>query len=142
MNGKIVMGALLFAGVRASAQDQPTADTSGHALPTVLVTADRRSGILGTQTASVDRVSSEDLNRRPVQHLTEGLQSVPGVVVLHAGALGEQPRLIMRGFYGGGETAYAAVLLDGVPWGALGSGLVRWVVFRLRAVREVVVVRG
>ena len=138
----IVIGALFFAGVRASAQDQPTADTSGHALPTVLVTADRRSGILGTQTALVDRVSSEDLNRRPVQHLTEGLQSVPGVVVLHASALGEQPRLIMRGFYGGGETDYAAVLLDGVPLGALGSGLVSWDVIPLPAVREVEVVRG
>jgi iron complex outermembrane receptor protein len=107
-----------------------------------MVTADRRLGILGTQTAMVDRVSSEDLNRQPVQHLTEGLQSIPGVVVLHAGAMDDQPRLIMRGFYGGGETEYAAVLLDGVPLGALGSGVVNWDVIPLPAVREIEVVRG
>jgi iron complex outermembrane receptor protein len=70
------------------------------------------------------------------------MQSVPGVVVLHAGAMGDQPRLIMRGFYGGGETEYAAVLLDGVPLGALGSGVVSWDVIPLPAVREIEVVRG
>ena len=107
-----------------------------------MVTADRRLGILGTQTGLVDRVSAEDMNRRPVQHLTEGLLSIPGVIVLHAGTMGDQPRLIMRGFYGGGETEYAAVLLDGVPLGALGSGVVSWDVIPLAAVREVEVVRG
>jgi len=107
-----------------------------------MVTADRRLGILGTQTGLVDRVSAEDMNRQPVQHLTEGLLTIPGVIVLHAGTMGDQPRLIMRGFYGGGETEYAAVLLDGVPLGALGSGVVSWDVIPLAAVREVEVVRG
>jgi outer membrane receptor protein involved in Fe transport len=90
----------------------------------------------------VDRVSSEDINRQPVQHLTDALHNVPGVVVIHGGSLGDQPRLIMRGFYGGGETEYAAVLLDGVPLGALSSGVVGWDVIPLPAVREIEVVRG
>jgi iron complex outermembrane receptor protein len=90
----------------------------------------------------VNRLSAEALNRQPVQRLTDGLQNIPGVVVVHAGAMGEQPRLIMRGFYGGGETEYAAVLLDGVPLGALASGVVSWDVIPLPAVRAIEVVRG
>lgn len=138
----IVMGALSIAVMRASAQSPPPVDTSSHSLPTVMVTADRRLGILGTQTAIVDRVSSADLNRQPVQHLTDALHNIPGVVVLHGGSMGDQPRLIMRGFYGGGETEYAAVLLDGVPLGALSSGVVSWDVIPVPAVREIEVVRG
>src|SRR5215210_258555 len=138
----MVMGALSIAITRASAQSAPANDTSSHALPTVMVTADRRLGILGTQTAMVENVSSEDLNRQPVQHLSEGLQNVPGLIVLNAGAMGDQPRLIIRGFYGGGETDYAAVLLDGVPLGALASGLVGWDVIPLPAIRAIEVMRG
>ncbi|HKC80040.1 MAG TPA: Plug domain-containing protein, partial [Gemmatimonadaceae bacterium] len=138
----MVMGALTIAVTRASAQSPPAVDTSSHSLPTVMVTADRRLGILGTQTGMVDRVSSEDINRQPVQHLTDALPNIPGVVVLHGGSLGDQPRLIMRGFYGGGETEYAAVLLDGVPLGALSTGVVSWDVIPLPAVREIEVVRG
>jgi iron complex outermembrane receptor protein len=136
------MGALSIAVTRAAAQSPAASDTSTHTLPRVMVTADRRLGIIGTQTAMVDKVSSEDLNRQPVQHLTQGLQNVPGLVVLHAGAMGDQPRLIMRGFYGGGETDYAAVLLDGVPLSALASGLVGWDVIPLSAIRAIEVMRG
>src|SRR5258705_7919313 len=138
----MVMGALTIAVTRASAQSPPAVDTLSHSLPTVMVTADRRLGILGTQTGMVDRVSSEEINRQPVQHLTDALPNIPGVVVLHGGSLGDQPRLIMRGFYGGGETEYAAVLLDGVPLGALSTGVVSWDVIPLPAVREIEVVRG
>src|SRR5258705_13970168 len=138
----MVMGALTIAVTRASAQSPPAVDTLSHSLPTVMVTADRRLGILGTQTGMVDRVSSEDINRQPVEHLTEALPNIPGVVVLHGGSLGDQPWLIMRGFYGGGETEYAAALLDGVPLDALSTGVVTWDVSPLPAALEVGVMVG
>ena len=106
------------------------------------MTADRVPGILGTHTAVVTRVSAEDLLRQPVQRLTDGLRSVPGLIVLNAGAMGEQPRLVIRGFYGGGETDYAAVLMDGVPLTNLAGGLANWDVIPITAVRAIEVVRG
>jgi iron complex outermembrane receptor protein len=133
---------LLAAGAPALAQTPPPSDTAANTLPVVVVTADRLPGILGTQTALVSRLSAGELNRQPLQRLTDGLQNVPGLVVLRAGAMGDQPRLIIRGFYGGGETDYAAVLLDGVPLGALASGLVGWDVIPLAAVRAIEVMRG
>jgi outer membrane receptor protein involved in Fe transport len=130
----------------ASAQDSsvttPSIDTTAHDLPAVVVTADRLPGIMGTQTAMVNRLPAELLRRQPIQRLSDGLQSVPGLIVLNAGAMGEQPRLLMRGFYGGGETEYAAVLLDGVPLGTLSSGVVNWDLVPLSAVHAVEVVRG
>jgi vitamin B12 transporter len=126
----------------ARAQNPTAPDTAGHSLPSVTITADRIPSDLGTSTAPVTRVSAEDLRRQPVQHLTDGLRSVPGLVVIDAGAMGEQPRLIIRGFYGGGETDYAAVLMDGVPVTSLASGLADWDIIPITAVRAIEVVRG
>lgn len=125
-----------------AAQNPPTPDSAEYHLPSVVVTADRVPGILGTHTATVTRLSPEELLRQPVQRLTDGLRSVPGLIVLNAGAMGEQPRLIIRGFYGGGETDYAAVLMDGVPLTNLAAGLANWDVIPITAVRAIEVVRG
>lgn len=133
---------MLAATAPAPAQTPASSDTAANTLPVVVVTADRVPGILGTQTAMVSTLSAEALNRQPIQRLTEGLQNIPGLIVLHAGTMGDQPRLIMRGFYGGGETDYAAVLLDGIPLGALASGLVGWDVIPLPAIRAIEVMRG
>jgi len=124
------------------AQAPSAPDTAAHTLSSVIVTADRIAGTLGTQTAMASRLSAEALQSQPIQRVSESLQNIPGLVVIPAGAMGEQPRLIMRGFYGGGETEYAAVLLDGVPLGALSSGVVHWDIIPLSAVRAIEVVRG
>src|SRR5688572_3715869 len=137
------MMALVFIAAAPIKAQTPTApDTAAHALSSVVVTADRVSGILGTQTAITSRISAETLHAQPIQRVSESLQNIPGVIVIPAGGMGEQPRLIMRGFYGGGETEYAAVLLDGVPLGALSSGVVNWDIIPLSAVRAIEVVRG
>src|SRR5687767_4263333 len=124
------------------AQAPSAPDTAAHALSSVIVTADRVSGILGTQTAMASRLSAEALQTQPIQRVSESLQNIPGLIVIPTGGMGEQPRLIMRGFYGGGETEYAAVLLDGVPLGALSSGVVNWDIIPLSAVRAIEIVRG
>ena len=125
-----------------SAQNPSAPDTAENHLATVVVTADRVPGALGTQTAPVTRVSPQELLRQPVQRLIDGLRNVPGLIVLNAGAMGEQPRLIVRGFYGGGETDYAAVFIDGVPLTNLAAGLANWDVIPITAVRAIEVVRG
>ncbi|HEY3745047.1 MAG TPA: TonB-dependent receptor plug domain-containing protein, partial [Gemmatimonadaceae bacterium] len=139
---RVVLLLISIVALPAAAQNPPTPDTAEHHLPNVVVTADRVPGSLGTQSAIVTRVSPQDLLRQPVQHLTDGLRSVPGLIVLDAGAMGEQPRLIIRGFYGGGETDYAAVLMDGVPLTNLAAGLANWDVIPITAVRAIEVVRG
>jgi outer membrane receptor protein involved in Fe transport len=127
---------------RVVAQSTTPPDSSGHTLPSVVVTADRIPGILGTHTGMVNRLSADALSRQPLQRLTDGLRSVPGLIVINAGSMGDQPRLIVRGFYGGGETDYATVLMDGVPLTSLATGLANWDVVPIAAVRAIEVVRG
>ncbi|HEY0527492.1 MAG TPA: TonB-dependent receptor [Gemmatimonadaceae bacterium] len=132
----------LFSAQVALAQTAPAPDTSAHPLASVTVTADRAPGVVGTHTATVTRIPQQDLIRQPVQHLTDALRRVPGLIVVNAGAMDEQPRLIIRGFYGGGETDYAAVLMDGVPLTSLATGLANWDIIPITAVRAIEVVRG
>lgn len=144
-SARAVNSALLLLTIvaRAVVAQSPTApDTAGHALPSVVVTADRVPGILGTHTGMVDRLSADALSREPMQRLTDGLRSVPGLIVLNAGTMGDRPRLLIRGFYGGGETDYASVLMDGVPLTTLATGLANWDVVPMAAVRAIEVVRG
>jgi outer membrane receptor protein involved in Fe transport len=136
------LGLIALVAPVARAQNPTVPDTAGHSLPSVTITADRIPSDLGTSTAPVTRVSAGDLRRQPVQHLTDGLRGVPGLVVIDAGAMGEQPRLVIRGFYGGGETDYAAVLMDGVPITSLATGLADWDIIPITAVRAVEIVRG
>ena len=118
-------------------------DTSAaHRLEAVVVTAERRSAPLASTAAAVTRLSAADLRRLPVSTVAGALELVPGMVVLHSDALGEAPRLAIRGFYGGGETEYVTVLLDGVPLTGMATGQVNWDLVPLAALDAIEIVRG
>ena len=124
------------------AQTPPVTDSSGHTLQSVVVTADRLPAILGTNTGMVNRLSGDALSRMPLQRFSDGLRSIPGLVVLNGGSMGDQPRLVIRGFYGGGETDYAAVLMDGVPLTSLSATMANWDIIPIVAVRAIEVMPG
>lgn len=67
---------------------------------------------------------------------------VPGIAVVDVSSIGGNPRVIARGFYGGGETDYVAAQIDGVPIAALGSGAVDWTMLSPWAVNRLELVRG
>ena len=46
----------------------------------------------------VNRLSADALARQPLQRITDGLRSIPGLMVLNAGTMGDQPRLVIRDF--------------------------------------------
>ena len=111
-------------------------------LDPVVVTAARVDAPLTTSAAAVTRLSREQLRRLPVQSVADALQFVPGMLVLQGDGLGLAPRLVVRGFYGGGETDYATVLIDGVPATELATGQVNWDLVPLQAVESMEIVRG
>lgn len=139
---KFVAVLLTIVAPAVVAQTPPVTDSSGQTLPSVVVTADRVPGILGTHTGMVNRLSGDALSRMPLQHLTDGLRTIPGLIVLNGGSMGDQPRLVIRGFYGGGETDYAAVLMDGVPLTSLSATMVNWDIIPIVAVRSIEVMPG
>ncbi len=140
--GALAGRALRREPARISLRDAAADDTSAAALPTVVVTATRTESPLERSAAAVTRLSADALRRLPVQTVSEALALVPGIVVLQGDGMGDAPRLAVRGFYGGGETEYVTVLLDGVPLTGLASGQVNWDLVPLAALDAVEVVRG
>ena len=128
---------------RRSADSLARRDTSrSHRLDPVVVTAARVDAPLTTSAAAVTHLSGEALRKLPVRTVADALQYVPGMLVLQGDGLGLAPRLVVRGFYGGGETDYATVLIDGVPATELATGQVNWDLIPLQAIESIEIVRG
>lgn len=78
----------------------------------------------------------------PLRSVGSALAVAPGIAVIDVSSLGGNPRVIVRGFYGGGETDYLSAQIDGVPIAALGSGAVNWEMLPTGAMDRVELVRG
>jgi outer membrane receptor protein involved in Fe transport len=140
---RIATAAALAACLAAPAAAQEPADTARvYGMDAIVVTADRAPAPLATSTAAVSVVSGEALRRLPVRSLGDALRLVPGFSVIDFDGGGEDPRLTVRGFYGGGEAEYVTVLVDGKPLNAPHTGVVDWDLVPLAAIQSVEVVRG
>ncbi len=113
-----------------------------HTLDTVVVTPERSATGIRASTVAVTILSENHLRRLPVRSVAASLAMAPGVVVVDVNSIGGNPRVIARGFYGGGETDYLPALVDGVPIAALGSGAVNWDMLPRTGFARAEVVRG
>jgi outer membrane receptor protein involved in Fe transport len=136
-------------GAQTPAVRSPAADSLARAdttrvgrLEPVVVIAQRTEAPLAASAAAVTRLSPEALRALPARSVAEALQFVPGIAVLPTDGVGDAPRLAVRGFYGGGETEYVTVLLDGVPLTGLAAGTVNWDLVPMAPVQAIEVVRG
>ena len=135
--------ATLVCSASLRAQTNPSDTSRSPALDTVVVTAERTPTTLGTSIASVTRLAAAELAEMPHATLADVLRRAPGFTVIDADGLGFDPRLMVRGFYGGGEAEYVVVLIDGRPVNQLQSGLVAWDVLPpLASIEAVEIVRG
>lgn len=136
--GWIVCSMLLPPAVLAQAADT----TRVYEIDPVVVTAERTRAPLVTSTAAVSVISGQELRRLPLLSVADALQTVPGLAFLDFDGLGLDPKLTVRGFYGGGEAEYVVVLWNGRPLNGLETGLVNWDMIPLAAVQGIEVVRG
>ena len=113
-----------------------------HALDTVVVTPERSATGIRASTVAVTVLSENHLRRLPVRSVAASLAMAPGVAIVDVNSIGGNPRVIVRGFYGGGETDYLPALVDGVPIAALGSGAVNWDMLPRTGFGRAEVVRG
>src|SRR3954453_11069732 len=111
-------------------------------LDTVVITPSRSGAATRTSTVAVTTLSGDRLRRLPVRSVVGALAVAPGVAVVDVNSMGGNPRVIVRGFYGGGETDYLPALVDGVPIAALGSGAVDWDMLPRRGASRLEIVRG
>ncbi|MEM6337343.1 MAG: TonB-dependent receptor plug domain-containing protein, partial [Bacteroidota bacterium] len=116
--------------------------TRTYDLDAVVVTADRAVGALAASTAAVSVIETETLRKLPVAGLQDVLETLPGFAFLNVDGQRENPQATIRGFYGGGETEYVVILLDGKPLNGLAQGLPDWQSVPLLGIERVEVLRG
>ncbi|MFW6202444.1 MAG: TonB-dependent receptor plug domain-containing protein, partial [Gemmatimonadota bacterium] len=126
-----------------AAPDTVEADsTRVHELERMVVVATRSRSPLAISAAAVSRLTEEELDRLPVRTAVDALRHVPGLTFLDFEGTARDPQLATRGFYGGGESEYAVVLLDGRPLNGLEAGLVDWDLIPVAAIDRIEVLRG
>ena len=126
---------ILFALIPAAARAQVSRDTV-H-LPELVVTATRVPVSPNAVTASVTRITGEDLAARGVRFVLDALREVPGATVVPTGSFGGVTSLFLRG----GQSNYVKVLVDGVPVNRAG-GAFDWSRLTTNNLDRIEVVRG
>lgn len=130
------------APTRANDSTSAAGATRARRLDPLIVTAARSARPISTAPAAVTALSRAELDALPVRTVAQALEFVPGIAVLQADGLGGAPQVIARGFYGGGETDYVLLLLDGVPLNGLTSGAANWDLVPLGSIETIEVMRG
>ena len=137
---------LILCCSRVSAQQSGKLSASDSSritqLDTVVITPDRAASNIRSSNVAVTSLPNSWIRALPFRSVGDALAIVPGIAVVDASSIGGNPRIIARGFYGGGETDYVSAQIDGVPIAALGSGAVDWDMLPPGAFSRVELVRG
>jgi len=93
--------------VRSTSTDQEQAAQSEP----VVVSATRFDIPLDQSPASVSVITSEDLDQKQIERVSDALREVPGLSVVQTGTPGQLTSVFTRGL----NSAHTQVLLDGIP---------------------------
>jgi outer membrane cobalamin receptor len=122
---------------------QGTAPDSTPVLSPVVVVAERAPTAISQSTAAVTRLTAADLARIPHATLADALRMVSGIAIVDFDGNGRMPQVMARGFYGGGETDYVVVLVDGHSVNRAENGTVAWDALPpVSAIESIEIVRG
>src|SRR5947207_4883579 len=89
----------------------PTPSPSEAEVEQVVVSATRFDIPLDQSPASVSVISSDDLEQKQIERVSDALREVPGLAVVQTGTPGQLTSVFTRGL----NSAHTQVLLDGIP---------------------------
>jgi vitamin B12 transporter len=113
-----------------------------HQLEEKVVVAHRTPTLLRESIAATTVLDRVTLERLPARTLADALSYVPGLTFTARDGTGQLPMAVARGFFGGGETDYVLLTVDGIPVNDLRTGLAEWTQIPLAAIERVEVLRG
>ncbi|HYS96052.1 MAG TPA: TonB-dependent receptor [Chthoniobacterales bacterium] len=105
---------LMSAATSVRALDSTSVSPNGDELPEaepVVVSATRFDIPLDQLPASASVISSEDLEQKQIERVSDALREVPGLAVVQTGTPGQLTSVFTRGL----NSAHTQVLLDGIP---------------------------
>jgi vitamin B12 transporter len=130
---------LVFVPVVCLGQEaSPTPSPGETQTEQVVVSATRFDIPLDQSPASVSVISSEDLEQKQIERVSDALREVPGLSVVQTGAAGQLTSVFTRGL----RSEHTQVLLDGIPINQGLQGAFNFADFTTDAIDRIEVVRG
>ncbi len=136
----IVIAALfVFAQIVCHAQETtPTPSPNEAEAEAVVVSATRFDIPLDQSPSSVSVITSQDIEQKQIQRVSDALREVPGLSVVQTGTAGQLTSVFMRGL----PSEDVQVLLDGIPINQGLSGAMNFADFTTDDIDRIEVVRG
>src|SRR6516164_10190739 len=119
-------------------QSTPTPSPNEAETEPVVVSATRFDIPLDQSPSTVSVVSSEDIEQKQIQRVSDALREVPGLSVVQTGTAGQLTSVFMRGL----PSEDMQVLLDGIPINQGLSGAMNFADFVTDDIDRIEVVRG
>ena len=130
---------LVFAPVVCHAQEAtPTPSPAEAEVESVVVSATRFDIPLDQSPASASVISSEELEQKQIQRVSDALREVPGLSVVQTGVAGQLTSVFTRGL----RSEHTQVLLDGIPINQGLQGAFNFADFTTEDIGRIEVVRG
>ena len=130
---------LVFTPVVCHAQEAtPTPSPSEAEVESVVVSATRFDIPLDQSPASASVISSEELEQKQIQRVSDALREVPGLSVVQTGVAGQLTSVFTRGL----RSEHTQVLLDGIPINQGLQGAFNFADFTTEDIDRIEVVRG
>jgi vitamin B12 transporter len=119
-------------------QATPTPSPSEAQMESVVVSATRFDIPLDQSPASASVISSEELEQKQIQRVSDALREVPGLSVVQTGVAGQLTSVFTRGL----RSEHTQVLLDGIPINQGLQGAFNFADFTTEDIGRIEVVRG
>src|SRR6184192_2314762 len=130
---------LVFVPVVCHAQEAtPTPSPAEAEVESVVVSATRFDIPLDQSPASASVISSEELEQKQIQRVSDALREVPGLSVVQTGVPGQLTSVFTRGL----RSEHTQVLLDGIPINQGLQGAFNFADFTTEDIDRIEVVRG
>ncbi len=124
------------------AAQTPDPERPAHQLDELVVVAHRTELSARESAAATTVLNRAAIERLAARNLPDILRHVPGLILVDQDGSGERSMAIARGFFGGGETEYVLVSVDGIPINDLRSGGVDWTQIPVSSIERIEVLRG
>jgi vitamin B12 transporter len=130
---------LTLAPIISRAQEpSPTPSPSEATAEAVIVSATRTEIPEEESPASVSVITSEDIEQKQIQRVSDALREVPGLSVVQSGAPGQLTSVFTRGL----RSEHTQVLLDGIPVNQGLAGLFNFADLTTDDIDRIEIVRG
>ncbi len=130
---------LVFVPAVCHAQEAtPTSSPAEVEVESVVVSATRFDIPLDQSPASASVISSEELEQKQIQRVSDALREVPGLSVVQTGSPGQLTSVFTRGL----RSEHTQVLLDGIPINQGLQGAFNFADFTTEDIDRIEVVRG